>query len=140
MTTVDAHPDVSAIEMPVTSSIEKLTTTESGCSLTPVTSPSVMASTSTASEVEQHPDSYFDEPTSPANTVEEEGEVSDQETDAPTQDSDQQLSGEKSYSQTLRGSGLLWDRLGSQSLKVLLHPRTTTLLLVPEAIPLGRSL
>ena len=41
---------------------------------------------STPIEVEQYRDS--DEPTSPINPVEEEGEVSDEEAGAPTQESD----------------------------------------------------
>ena len=65
----------------------------------PVTGASVMPST-TAGEVLQYPDS--DEPTFPAHTVEEEGEVSDQETGCLTQESDQQISEEHSYRETVR--------------------------------------
>ena len=68
----------------------------------PVTGPSDMASTSTASEVGHYPSSDFDKSTSPANLVKEEGEVSDQESGALTQESDHQISEEQSYRESVR--------------------------------------
>ena len=62
-----------------------------------------MASTSAAGEVGQYPDSEFDEPTSPDNPVEVEGEASDQEAGALTQESDQQISEKQSYRETVWG-------------------------------------
>ena len=62
-----------------------------------------MASTSIAGEVVQYPESDFDEPTLLVYPVEEKSEISDQETGASPQESDQQISEEQSYRETVRG-------------------------------------